>query len=414
MTQLFLDTLDAALEAVKDEPVTAVLNRYPNQAETLAPLLMAAEKVMDWQTAVPPTPNPSWQTADRAAFLAQVEQLPETAVSTSPFLRLKGWLTQTRAALRNRQVQKEHKPMNAIFARVAATVAVIISLGSGTVALANDSLPETPLYPVKLILEDTRMAMANNPVEQASLQMSLAQVRLQEMTQLTQAGDEIDEPLVSRLETHLQQALQLAAQTDETDLVGLLTQMQTMLQNEQQTMTQQGDPAQAMFGSVTQILNQYQERVQAGLDDPPMFRWRHSQNPDRDPTCPQGDCEPHGSGHQNGQDANDNGQHGPGDGTCDGDCGPIGDENQYGQDQNNGQNGPGDGTCVSDCNPVGDENQYGQDDANSGQNGPGDGTGVCVNDCAPIGDGPQPEQNHDNGHGNTNDDEHGNNHGNGG
>lgn len=431
MTEKFADILDAALEEIKTKPVTAVLNRYPEHSETLAPLLTAAQKMMVWQTAVQPTPTTNLQTADRAHFLDQIEQLPPVPVSPGPLLRLKGWLTQTRAAFRNRQLQKEQKPMNVLFARAVATALVLFGLGGGTVALANDSLPDTPLYPVKLMLEETKMAMADNPVEQATLQMNLAQVRLEEMTQLMQAGDPVDEPLVARLETHLQEALQLAAQTGDPELVGLLTQMQTMLQNEQQTMAWLGDPAQAMFGEVNQLLNQYQEQVQAGLDDPPLFRWRHSQDEAWDPTCPQGDCEPLGNSHQNGQDI-DNGQNGPGDGTCDGDCEPVGDENKFGQEQDNGQNGPGsqdgpgatngngndavspgsdngqngpgdgDGICDGDCDPVGDENQYGQDDANSGQNGPGDGTGVCLNDCDPVGDGPHPNQGNGNGGSNGN------------
>ena len=74
--------------------------------------------------------------------------------------------------------------MNALFARAIATAVVLFGLGSGTVALANDSLPDAPLYPVKLMLEETRMAMADNPVEQATLQTELAQVRLEEMTRL--------------------------------------------------------------------------------------------------------------------------------------------------------------------------------------------------------------------------------------
>ena len=426
MTQKFEDVLDAALEAIKTEPVTAVLNRYPNQADALAPLLAAAEQVKDWQTAVPPLPAASWQAVDRAAFLAQLEQLPVTAVSPNPLLRLKEWLTQKRTALRNRQVQKEQKSMNALLARAVATVAVIFGLGGGTVVLANDSLPDTPLYPVKLMLEETRMALADNPVEQANLQMTLAQVRLQEMTQLMQAGDPVDEPLVARLETHLQTAVQLAAQAGEPEMVALLTQMQTMLQNEQQTMALNGDPTQAMFGEINQIMNQYQEKVQAGLDDPPMFRWRHSQD---------ADWEPAGNGQQNGQeqDEDDNGQNGPGDGTCIGDCEPVQNQNQANQEQeleqeqeqeqngpgntnspgqnnnnagnpgNNGPNDPGDGSCVNDdCEPVGDQNQYGQDDDNTGQNGPGDGDGVCENDCEPVGDGPQQEQQGDDNGGQNN------------
>ncbi|MAU00222.1 MAG: hypothetical protein CL608_24040 [Anaerolineaceae bacterium] len=444
MTEKFVDLLDAALEEIKSEPVTAVLNRYPEHSEILAPLLTAAEKVVVWQTlhaepaevAVQPTPITNWQTADRTAFLAQVEQLP---VSPGPLLRLKGWLTQKRTAFGKRYTQKEQKPMNALLARAVATALVLFGLGGGTVALANDSLPDTPLYPVKLMLEETKMAMADNPAEQANLQMTLAQVRLQEMTQLMQAGEPVDEPLVGRLETHLQEALQLAAQTGDPELVGLLTQMQTMLQNEQQTMAQLGDPAQAMFGEVNQIMNQYQEQAQAGLEDLAMFRWRHGQNEEWTPPCAPGDCEPLGNSHQNGQDA-DNGQNqnGPGDGTCTGDCEPVGDENKFGQEQDNGQNGPGSqdgpganngngngalspggdngqngpgagsGSCDGDCEPVGDENKYGQDDANSGHNGPGDGDGVCLNDCDPVGDGPHPSQGNGNGDNTGDQDGHGN------
>lgn len=431
MTNNLTDILDEALEAVKAEPATAVLHRYPNHAQTLSPLLTAAEALGEWQTLTAETavPNPNWQTADRAHFLDQIDQLPPAPVSPGPLLRLKGWLTQPRTAFRNRNNHKEHKPMNAIFARAIATAVVLFGLGGGTVALANDSLPDTALYPVKLMLEETRMAMADNPAEQATLQTELAQVRLEEMTRLALAGETIGEAQLLQLQTHLQTALQLAAQTGDPELVGLLNQMQTMLQNMQQSMAQLGEPVQAMLGEAQQIMNQYQAQAQAGVEDPPMFRWRQAQGEE---------WEPAGGGQQNGQDTDtdDNGQYGPGDGSCLGDdCEPAGDQNQFGQDENNanGPNGPntngpndgaclnnedcapageanqygqdpdnsgqnGDGVCENDCAPVGDENQYGQDDDNAGQNGDGDGDGVCENDCAPIGDGPQP--NPDNGNGN--------------
>ncbi|MCA9898687.1 MAG: hypothetical protein H6654_08545 [Ardenticatenaceae bacterium] len=453
MTDNFADILDEALAAVKTEPVTAVLHRYPQHAQTLAPLLTAAAKLGDWQTftaetAVSPTFNPNWQTADRTQFLDQIEQFAPVPVSPGPLLRLKGWLTQTRTALRNRYLQKEQKPMNILFARAIATAVVILGLGGGTVAMANDSLPDTPLYPVKLMLEETRMNMAESPVEQAKLQTELAQVRLQEMTQLALAGETIGEAQLTQLQTHLQTALQLAAQTGDPQMIGLLTQLQTMLQNQQQNMAQLGNPA---LGNVNQLLNQFQERVQAGLADPPMFRWRQAQDEDWEPagqgqqngqgtapdnsgqngasqgndTCLNNNCEPVGDQNQFGQDkTNANGPNGPHtngpningpntDGCLDNaDCEPAGDENKHGQDSDNsGQNGngdfdgDGDGVCENDCEPIGDENQYGQEEDNDGQNGDmdggGDGDGVCDNDCEPIGDGPQPNpDNGGNGHGN--------------
>ncbi|MEZ4592801.1 MAG: hypothetical protein R3D55_16890 [Chloroflexota bacterium] len=38
MTEKFTDILDEALAAVQTEPATAVLHRYPDHAQTLAPL----------------------------------------------------------------------------------------------------------------------------------------------------------------------------------------------------------------------------------------------------------------------------------------------------------------------------------------------------------------------------------------
>lgn len=420
MNHNFEDVLDVALEQLEQEPITAVLNQHPEHAEMLAPLLATAETLADWQSAVPTEPNPEWQMADRAVFQSQIEQLPAPAVSPAPLLRLNRWLKQKFSARRNRQTQKERYAMNAIFARAVAAAVVIFGIGGGTVALASDSLPDSALYPVKLMVEDTQLALADSPLEQADLHMALAQVRLEEMQQLMVANKGADDQFTARLETHLEQALQYAAQTDDTNMVGLLTQMQTMLQagqrTMQQTQTQLSEPAQNMFGAVNQVMNQYQEQVQVGLEDPQLFRWRHGQNPDWEPPCPQGGCDPAGSSYQHGQNQETNGQNGPGDGTCIGDCEPVGDQNQYGQDENNGQNGagngdnspgspndngqngPGDGTCIGDCDPVGDQNQYGQDGTNSGQNGLGDGDGVCVNNCEPTGSGPQPD--HGNGHGN--------------
>lgn len=444
----FADTLDEALEAVKTEPITAVLHRYPIHAHTLAPLLAAAEKLSEWQmlsalpaeAAVSPRLTADWQSADRATFLAQLAQLPAPPVSSSPLLRLRGWLTQLRSAFHNRNKNTAEKPLNAIFARAIAATLLLFSLGSGTVALANDSLPDTPLYPIKMMLEQTRMAMAGNPVEQATLQTELAQVRLEEMARLALTGETIGAAQLVQLQNHLQTALQLAAQTGDSELVALLTQLQTMLQNMQQTIAQLGEPVQAMLGDAQSIMNRYQEQAQAGVADPQTFRWRHMQGENwesneshkqngqevdieehgpygsGDGNCQDEACEPGGDQMQFGQDENNaNGPNDPNDSDCinNENCEPVGGANHYGQDGNNsGQHGngnfDGDGTCDGeDCAPIGDANQYGQGDANTGeddirQNSPSDGDGVCTNDCIPFGESPQPnpDNGNANGHGN--------------
>lgn len=254
--------------------------------------------------------------------------------------------------------------MRALLLKTAVSFIIILGLGGGTAALASDSQPDSPLYPVKLMMEDARLAMSNGPANQGAQQLRMAQERVQEMTQAALDGDPLHTQTMARLQTHLDQALHLAAQSPEAETGHLLNQMQEMLQVQTATMAQvQGEAglgSQKMLGELNRTLNQYQEQVQAALQDPQTFRQQYGQDADFEP--------PAGAQNQHGQDADaPGGPNGPGDGDCGEDCEPAGPQHQHGSDQEttNEPYGPG----AAGDPPEDNENHFGQD--GDGSYGPG-------------------------------------------
>jgi hypothetical protein len=414
------DSLDAALEQLRaGKPLAEALADCPAQAETLNPLLTTAQALRAVQAVEMPTPEA--QLADRNEFLGQIDGLQAEPVSLELLVRLKGWIAHQIPQLVPGSTfhRKEQRRMSALLVKATLIFGMIFGSTGGAAALAANSLPDSPLYPAKLAMEQARLGLAADPAEQASLYLNMAHTRVQEMQRLALAGDVPAESTQLRLREHLNQALQLAAQLPEEEMLGLLTQARQMLQNQEQELTQTqtraAEPAQASLQQASRLLNQVGQDVEAGLQDPQTFRWRHAGNrpaevpaqPAGDsltggnPDCPNNDCEPVGDQNQYGPQPEQPGPGMPG-GNPDclnNDCQPVGDQNQYGpQPEQPGPGMPGGNPdCLNnDCEPVGDQNQYGPQPEQPGPGMPGGNPDCLNNDCQPVGDqnqyGPQPEQ----------------------
>jgi hypothetical protein len=433
MTTDLTDALDAALERLRaGESVPAILARYPAQAEALIPLLNVATAL----ETIRPVEMPPSDTllVDRNDFLAEITRWQLEAVSPGPLMRLKGWIAHCIPwqLPKLTSQRKEQRRMSALLVKATLIFTMIFGSAGGAAALAAESLPGSPLYPAKLAMEQVRMDMARDPADQAALNLTLAQVRTQEMERVALAGSVPDDATLTRLQTHLNQTLRLAAQLPDDAMLGLLTQVRQMTQTQeqalQQAQTRAAEPAQEPLRQATRLLNQVRQDAEAGLQDPQTFRWRHTEgrppeappqptmmprpggvitpttpisSPQRVGPCPTGNCEPAGDQNQYGPQP---GQPGPGepggntDGTCT-DCKPAGDQNQYGPQPD--QPGPGepggnpDGPCT-DCEPAGDQNQNGPQPGQPGPGEPGGNPDGTCTDCEPAGDqnqyGPQPDQ----------------------
>jgi hypothetical protein len=207
------DSLNAALEQLRaGESVAAILANWPTQAETLKPLLMAATALEAIQAVDMPAPEA--QLADRNEFLAQIDSMQAGPVSRELLVRLRRWMAHPipQPTPGSTFQRKEQRRMSVLLVKVSLIFGMIFGSAGGAAALAANSLPDSPLYPAKLAMEQARLAMATDAAQQASIYLHMARTRSQEMQRLALAGEVPDEGTQLRLKEHLNQALQLAAQ----------------------------------------------------------------------------------------------------------------------------------------------------------------------------------------------------------
>ena len=307
------------------------------------------------------------------------------AVSAAPAPRLTGWKLNFN--------KKEISPMT-----IVATFLVVAALAVGgtgaTVYAAQDSLPNQPLYAVKLATEQARLTWAVDPGDQVDLLLAFTQTRLREMARLIEQNQTIPEPVTARLQTQLQLTLQTAAQLRNTEMTTVLAQIRQATETQLQTLTQLrlAAPDNANWDLAEQAMTQTRALAELGEQDPAQFRSQlQAGAPETTPAGtgygPGPQATPvytgthTGNGYGSGPQATpvysatqSNGGHGygPGSSTPCGDCTPERDGNSYGP-------GPGNPSVT----PSGDNNGYGGPQATqTPQPGDGDGNGA--------GPGPQP------------------------
>ncbi|KPK07668.1 MAG: hypothetical protein AMJ56_13050 [Anaerolineae bacterium SG8_19] len=440
-TRISDDQLDLAVSRLLhgDSPAN-ILDSFPAEAADLRPILHVATTL---ETLRPvETPAVESLVSDRNDFLAQVTELQLQPVSPTPIVRLKDWISQqlSRSSSTSTPQQKEIRKMSALILKAALILVFAFGSLGGTLAAAADSLPDSAVYPLKLAMEQARLTFSNDPGEQAKMHLAFAQERTQEMVRLAAKGEVPEEALLTRMQTHMRTAYQLAAQAGEEQMQGLLTQARKMTQASGQDLEaaqeQVQERAQDRLQQASGMMFRWQQEAEAGLQDPGSFRWRFGPGG----PCDAGDCEPpFGDGdqqqHQHGPGGppcegeeceppygdgdREQHQHGPGGPPCEGeDCEPPGDGKQQ---QNQYQHGPGAPPCQGeDCEPPGDGNQeqhqygpggpscegedceppYGDGDQQQNQYQHGPGAPPCQGeDCEPPGDGKQQQNQYQHGPG---------------
>ena len=392
------EILNAAIDQWDEqECIPDILQSHPDQAQELFSLLETVD-VLKSVDAVE-MPSDKAMQSDRNVFLQKIAQSEKSTVSPGVLARIKEW---SGSLIRWPQIslpylQKEKWNMSAVLARVVLVFGLLFGATGGAYAMADNSLPNEPMYGAKLAMEQFQLGLVSDPAKVASQNLTMAQNRAQEIVRLAQKGTSPDAGTMTRLETHLNAALQLAAQLgNDGAMLGVLTRAQTMAQEQAQTMSRIQATGNASVQEPLQLLNQFQNRVEAGLQDPQAFRWQYQngqvpsalgQNSD----CPSGDCVPVGDENKYGQTDEGAPSQPGGNPDCTlNDCVPVGDENQYGQTDEvaPGQPGGNPDCTLNDCVPVGDENHYGQtDEVAPGQ--PGGNPDCTCDDCVPDGDANQ-------------------------
>lgn len=174
----FYDIFDECLDHMaKGEDIEACLKDYPQYAVELKPLLETALRVKR-SAAVTPRPE----------FVIQAKSQFQTAVR--------------QANMRPRHRFFIWQP---VWATAMSVFLTVLIAGSVTVAAAGNSMPDEPLYPVKLATEQVRLVLTPSPVAKAELSAELADKRVAEIIHLAKK-DEPDkmEIAMNRLQQDLE------------------------------------------------------------------------------------------------------------------------------------------------------------------------------------------------------------------
>jgi hypothetical protein len=145
-----------------------------------------------------------------------------------------------------------------------------------TVAAAQDDLPNEALYPVKTATEDVSLWLTTDPQTEMDMLMELIQLRVDEMIMLQAEGVTPPAKVITRLELHTQQAVQIAAGMEDAAMQGALLQIHTELQQQQQVMQilqaqTSGETSQVMAQTATMLENRIR-MVEDGMADPQGFQ----------------------------------------------------------------------------------------------------------------------------------------------
>jgi hypothetical protein len=170
--------LDDCLEKllVKGRSIEECLADYPEQADELKPLLQTA---MVTRKALVIEPRPEF----RAKARYQLHSALKEAAS------------------------KKRRPSFAWqfrWATVVSTFLILLLAGGGIVAAASNSMPDNPLYQVKLATEQIQLSLTTSPLDKAKLYAKLADRRVTEIINMAQEGNvSLVELTTQRLDNHL-------------------------------------------------------------------------------------------------------------------------------------------------------------------------------------------------------------------
>jgi len=175
------------------QPLEAILARYPEEADELRPLLLTAQNL-------------------KATPIAR----PRSHVQQAGWQRFLGEAIALRRA-------RERRPAFSLWARpllrpvaVAASLLLMLFLlgSSATVYAASSSLPDSPLYPIKLATEEARLWIVFDEDDQAGILLDQSETRMTEIRKLVQDGKPVKSNVLSAMRGRMTRATDIINKRD--------------------------------------------------------------------------------------------------------------------------------------------------------------------------------------------------------
>jgi len=162
------DILNICLERMlRGETLEQCLRDYPGQAVELEPLLRTALAAKAASTL---QPSSEFKARARNEFQMALNQRNALREKPAPSFR---WFWQWQPA----------------WSVALAVVVILVLSGGGTIVAARNSMPDSPLYNVKLFSENTRLALAFSDTAKAELNARFVENRAQEIVYAAVRGD---------------------------------------------------------------------------------------------------------------------------------------------------------------------------------------------------------------------------------
>lgn len=353
-----------------------------------------------------PDPDPVVWDAHRRTYLAEVRRYAEDAnhagvlspgpgaVSSRPVDRRS---KRKGAKPRTPSSPREVRPMT-LAMKLMLVLALALGGSAGTATAARESLPGSPLYPVKVQLENWEMTQAQTPEETVQRALTQSQNRVEEAVRLAERDRTVPDDVAERFQQQLMLALHASGEVEEAARTRMRADIAEMVQAQLRQMAQVTAREQGQDNGEDQavqamIRSMEQTRAQLGRDDEHGGQGAGGQQGPGSPNDEQGQGPgPGGAGTGDDEDAQPGNSYGPGDGTGDGEPIQDGEGNGPGGEGANNGYGPGDGSgdgepaqdgegsgpgdCTGDCEPDrdGEGNGPGGNDSGGQGNGPGEGT----------------------------------------
>jgi len=235
---------------------------YPEYAGELKPLLETAAAIYQ----VPPLlPSPQAMAAGRARLLQRAAQLRLLRAAPGPIARLGQFLS---------SLSLETLFPRRLVPAAAAIMACLLLVVFGVMPAAADSLPDSPLYPVKRVIEETQVALTFDPDEQARLQVALAARRTDEIETQVNQGRPLPVSVLELVADQNQRALGAITRLPESEATTLLRHFVAISSRQEMALEQvlivsPAQPAVAQVLAATQANHQWAESV---VNNPAILR----------------------------------------------------------------------------------------------------------------------------------------------
>ena len=184
-----------------------------------------------------PAPSSEVLAHGRRTFLTQAHQLLPQAVSPDDSVRHKGWKATFQAWLFQIPIKRKEISMASLI-NIIIAFTMVFAMSAGTVSAAQESLPGSTLYPLKLTWEELQLSLISDPEKRVAQELITAQKRLQEALQLASQSEDIPLQLAERYKSGLDLAFTTTSGLNEPAKTQVKLHFQEQLNIQQQMLEQ--------------------------------------------------------------------------------------------------------------------------------------------------------------------------------